>query len=135
MTTATSAPHPDERTPLLRLTDIAKSFGPVTVLRGINLDVHAGEVLVLLGENGAGKSTLIKMVAGIYQPDAGTIELDGRPVHFKTIHQAEAAGISTIHQELNNVPQLSVAENILLGRLPTAGGLVRRNLVRARARQ
>jgi ribose transport system ATP-binding protein len=106
----------------------------VSVLRDISLDIRPGEVLTLLGENGAGKSTIIKIVAGIHQPDGGTIEMNGQPVHFRGIHQAEAAGVSTIHQELNNVPQLSVAENILLGRLPTRRGLVRKGLIESRAR-
>lgn len=120
--------------PVCSLQHVSKSFGPVTVLRDISLDVHAGEVLVLLGENGAGKSTIIKMIAGIYQPDGGQILIDGEPVTLNNVHQAEAAGISTIHQELNNVPQLSVAENILMGRLPTRGGLVDRTAMRAQAR-
>jgi ribose transport system ATP-binding protein len=114
---------------------VGKSFGQVNVLRNVDLDLHAGEVLVLLGENGAGKSTLIKMIAGIHEPSAGTIRLDGEPVRLRNVHDAEARGIITIHQELNVVPQLSVAENVLLGHLPNNHGFLESRRMRHIAEQ
>jgi len=91
-------------------------------------------VRVLLGENGAGKTTLIKMMSGIYHPDSGSVVIDDTPVELPTVKAAEARGIATIHQELNLVPQMSVAENIMLGRTPSRGGLVNWGLMRAQAR-
>ncbi|MDR2930491.1 MAG: sugar ABC transporter ATP-binding protein [Propionibacteriaceae bacterium] len=135
MATWAGREDPSAPTELLRLTGVSKSFGPVSVLRGIDLTVHRGEVMVLLGENGAGKSTLIKLIAGIHRLDSGSIQFDGVPVQFHSVAQGEAAGIATIHQELNNVPQLSVAENILLGRLPSRAGFVTPGAIRRRARQ
>lgn len=112
--------------PLLTLDSVSKSFGPVTVIDGVTVHVYPGQVEVLLGENGAGKSTLIKMMSGIYQPDAGRILVDGTEVTLPNVKAAEALGIATIHQELNLVPQLSVAENIVLGRTPQKWGIVDR---------
>src|SRR2546423_6064394 len=107
--------------PLLTVRDLAKSFPGVQALRGVSLEVHAGEVLGLIGENGAGKSTLIKITGGIYPPDAGELLVDGRPVRFRDAHDSIAAGIAIIHQELNLADNLSLAENIFLGRQPTLG--------------
>ena len=121
--------------PVLSLRGIGKSFGPVSVLRGVDIDLYPGEVLVLLGENGAGKSTLIKMIAGIYTPDEGEIILDGKPVKLPNVREAEAHGIATIHQELNVVDSLSVAENVLMGRLPSHAGFVDKKALRATARE
>lgn len=98
------------------------------------MDVIPGRVRVLLGENGAGKTTLIKMMSGIYHPDSGSVVIDDTPVELPTVKAAEARGIATIHQELNLVPQMSVAENIMLGRTPSRGGLVNWGLMRAQAR-
>lgn len=125
---------PDPRTPLLTLESVSKSFGPVNVIDDVTVHVHAGEVEVLLGENGAGKSTLIKMMAGIYQPDSGRILVDGEPVRLPDVKAAEARGIATIHQELNLVPQLTVAENITLGRTPQRFGVVDKARMNAVAR-
>ncbi len=111
---------------ILTLKGVSKRFSGVTVVDNVTVDVNPGEVHVLLGENGAGKSTLIKMMAGIYTPDDGEIIVDGQPTKLPTPKAAEALGIATIHQELNLVGTLSVAENIMLGRLPTKGGLVDR---------
>lgn len=110
-------PPPDEA-PILRLDRIAKSFPGVKALKGVSFDVRAGEVHALLGENGAGKSTLIKIISGVYQPDEGTIALDGRDVRFDMPQEAQADGIATIYQELLLFPELSVAENIFMGHEP-----------------
>ena len=104
--------------PLFELTDLAKSFPGVRALDGVSFDLRAGEVHALLGENGAGKSTLVKIICGIYRPDAGTIRLDGKPIEVTGPTEAQALGISPVHQELHLEPFLSVAENIFLGRQP-----------------
>lgn len=102
-------------TPLLRLRAVAKSYGAVEALRGVDLDVRTGDVLALCGDNGAGKSTLIKILSGAHTPDAGTIEIDGRPVRLASPQDALARGIATIYQDLAVAPRLSVAENVFLG--------------------
>lgn len=112
--------------PLMRLKSVSKSFGPVHVIEDVSVDVHPGKVTVLLGENGAGKSTLIKMMSGIYQPDSGEIQVDGSVVHLPDVKASEKLGIATIHQELNLVPTMTVAQNISLGREPRKLGLVDR---------
>jgi ABC-type sugar transport system ATPase subunit len=101
---------------LLDLSGIQKRFGGVTALRDANLSVEAGEVHLLLGENGAGKSTLMKIVAGIEQPDAGSMRWQGREVSLRAPAEAAAIGIAMVHQESLLAPHLSVAENIFLGR-------------------
>ncbi|WP_124054049.1 sugar ABC transporter ATP-binding protein [Arcanobacterium ihumii] len=108
---------------VLVLDHVTKRFGPVTVIDDVTVPVRPGKVQVLLGENGAGKSTLIKMMSGIYQPDGGRIIIDGKEVTLPNTKAAEAYGIATIHQELNLAPNLSVAENIMLGRTPSKMGL------------
>ncbi len=97
---------------------IVKHFPGVLALKGVDLDVRPAEVHVLLGENGAGKSTLIKVLSGVYPPDAGEVLFEGRPVHIRSPHDAQKLGVSTIYQEFNLVPEMSVAENIFLGREP-----------------
>ncbi|WIB67302.1 sugar ABC transporter ATP-binding protein [Curtobacterium sp. MCBD17_035] len=119
--------------PLMTLDRVSKSFGPVQVITDVTLEVHAGKVQVLLGENGAGKSTLIKMMSGIHQPDGGRILVDGREVAIPSVTAAEELGIATIHQELNLVGSLSVAENVMMGRIPTRFGLVDRKALRRQA--
>lgn len=119
---------------VLTLREVTKRFAGVTVVDRVSVDINPGEVHVLLGENGAGKSTLIKMMAGIYTPDEGDIIIDGEVTRLPTPKAAEALGIATIHQELNLVGSLSVAENIMLGRLPNRAGLVNRAQMRSRAR-
>src|SRR5688572_24146364 len=110
--------------PLLEVRNLTKSFPGVRALRDVSLEVRAGEVLAVVGENGAGKSTLMKILAGIYRPDAGEVLLDGRPQKFASVADALAAGVSLIHQELNLAENLSVAANLFLGRETTwAGGL------------
>ncbi len=110
--------------PLLRMQDISKAFPGVVALSEASLTVGRGEVHALVGQNGAGKSTLMKILAGAYRRDSGTILLDGQPVEFRTPHQAQASGVSTIHQEINLVPYRSVAENIFMGREPRRFGFV-----------
>jgi len=111
-----SAQPPDDA--LLEATDIAKSFPGVRALDGVHLTVRRGRLNALLGENGAGKSTLMKILAGVFPPDAGTVRLAGKPVRFQNTREAQAAGIAIIFQELNLVPELSIAENIFIGREP-----------------
>jgi ribose transport system ATP-binding protein len=101
--------------PLVRLRGIGKSFGPATVLMAVDLDFTAGEVHALVGENGAGKSTIGKIVGGYYAADSGTVEIDGEAVLRWTPRAALGKGIAMIHQELQLVPQLSVAQNVFLG--------------------
>lgn len=108
----------------LRMRGIAKAFPGVQALAGVDLDVRAGEVHVLLGENGAGKSTLMKILSGAQLRDAGTIEIDGRAVALSTPREARDARIAIIYQELALVPEMTVAENIHLGRAPTRFGLL-----------
>ncbi len=107
--------------PRLRLSGITKSFGGVRALRGVSLDLRPGEIVALCGENGAGKSTLAKALAGEIAPDSGTIAIDGRTVALTDPATARRLGIAVIYQELNYVPTLSVAENVLLGKLPRRG--------------
>ena len=103
---------------LLRMTGISKSFPGVQALDDVHLDVEAGTVHALMGENGAGKSTLMKVLAGIYRADSGTIELDGAEVQIPDSSTALKLGIAMIHQELSAVPEMLVAENVYLGREP-----------------
>ena len=104
---------------------IVKTFPGVRALDGVDLDVSPGEVHCLLGQNGAGKSTLIKVLAGAHRPDSGEITWAGEPVTFASPQAADAAGIATIHQELDLVPGLSVAENVVLGHEPAHFGFTR----------
>lgn len=101
---------------VLELTGICKSFPGVKALDGVNLKIEKGKVHALMGENGAGKSTLMKIIDGIYQPDAGTIRMYGQEIKIHGPRDAIAKGISMIHQELNPVPHMTIAENIFLGR-------------------
>lgn len=112
--------------PLLEMRGITKRFPGVTALDAVDFELEKGEVHVLLGENGAGKSTLIKMLSGAYQPDEGEILLDGEKMEINSAMDAQKLGISTIYQEFNLVPQLTVAENIFLGRQPRRLGFVDR---------
>ena len=107
-------PSADE--PVLRLRGISKHFGAVSALVGIDLDVHAGEVMALVGDNGAGKSTLVKILAGVYQPSAGTITCRGQQVTLKSPAAALDLGIATVFQDLALCENLDVVANIFLGR-------------------
>ncbi|GAA1319908.1 sugar ABC transporter ATP-binding protein [Pseudonocardia xinjiangensis] len=119
-------------TALVDMEGVTKSFGGVPALRGVDFDLRAGEVHALMGENGAGKSTLMKVLAGVHAPDAGTIRIDGEPVTVSSPIEAAALGIVIIHQELNTVPDMTVAENLALGAEPRTrwGGLDRRRVLR-----
>jgi rhamnose transport system ATP-binding protein len=108
--------------PLLAVAGIEKSFPGVRALSGVSFEVAPGEVHALLGENGAGKSTLIKIMSGVYQPDAGTIHVDGRPLRLDSPDDARRAGIATIYQELLLFRDLTVAENVFMGHAPRRRG-------------
>ncbi|HLO41763.1 MAG TPA: sugar ABC transporter ATP-binding protein [Phycisphaerales bacterium] len=114
--TASLHQTPASSAPLLAARGIEKSFGPVRALRGVDFQLAPGQIHVLMGENGAGKSTLIKALSGVHPPDAGTLELQGRAIAPTSPREAEAQGISTVFQEVNLIPHMSVAENITLGR-------------------
>src|SRR4051794_13258113 len=113
-------------TPLLHMAAIDKSYPGVHALRGVDLTLHAGQVLAVLGENGAGKSTLIKILAGAVAPDQGRIEMNGRAAAIRNPHDAQEAGIAVIYQEFNLVPTLPVVDNLFLGQEQTRLGLLRR---------
>ncbi|MFE8966113.1 sugar ABC transporter ATP-binding protein [Streptomyces albogriseolus] len=125
-----SSRSPDE---LLRIEGIRKTFPGVVALDGVDFDLRRGEVHVLLGENGAGKSTLIKMLSGAYTPDAGRITVGGEEVRISGAQDSEKLGIATIYQEFTLVPDLTVAENIFLGRQPRRFGMIDRKRMDADA--
>lgn len=109
---------------ILTMKGITKEFPGVLALQGVDFDLRRGEVHALMGENGAGKSTLIKVLTGVEQPDSGTIELDGKPIQARSPLHSQQLGISTVYQEVNLCTNLSVAENILLGREPRRFGSI-----------
>lgn len=109
---------------ILKMTGIDKRFSGVHALKGVDFDLYAGEVHALMGENGAGKSTLMKVLCGIHAYDSGSIEYFGKKVKFASIAESQAAGISIIHQELNMMNHLTVAQNIYIGREPMKGGFI-----------
>ncbi len=115
----TDEQSPDQ--PLLEIEGISKSFGSVISLKDISTTVRAGQVTCVLGDNGAGKSTFIKILSGVYQPDAGELRVDGEPAHFATPRQALDAGFATVYQDLAMVPLMSVWRNFFLGSEPTKG--------------
>jgi ribose transport system ATP-binding protein len=119
----------------LILQNVRKSFGATAALRGVSLGVGEGEVHALIGENGAGKSTLMKILSGAHEADAGRIALDGAPFAPRNPHEARRAGVAMIYQELNLAPDLSVAENIVLGAEPSRLGWLRRGAMRDTARR
>jgi ABC-type sugar transport system ATPase subunit len=121
--------------PLLEMTGISKSFPGVRALDDVALSLRAGEIIGLLGENGAGKSTLMKVLAGVYRPDAGEIRYQGKRASFAGIQESQAAGVTLIFQELNHCPNLSVLDNLFLGREIRRGRspLLDRRAMRAKA--
>ena len=108
--------------PILQMTGICKRFPGVVALDKVGLEVGSGEIVALAGENGAGKSTLMKILGGVYQPDAGEVAIAGRPVAIQSVSDAIGLGIGFIHQELNVFDNLNIAENVFLGREPLWGG-------------
>src|SRR5687767_5625071 len=123
--------------PVLTLRGIRKAFPGVVALDGVDLELRAGEVHVLLGENGAGKSTLMKIISGAIQRDSGDIAINGAPVELSGPRQAQALGIGIIYQEFNLIPHLTAGENILLGREPrlAPGVIHQRRLMRIAQKQ
>ena len=111
-------PAAEAARPIVALRDVTMSFQSVTALRNITLEAHVGKVLALLGDNGAGKSTLIKVLSGVYRPTSGSVEVDGRPVTLRSAHDARAAGISTVFQDLAVCDLMSIARNMVLGNEP-----------------
>src|SRR5690606_4104137 len=130
-----SAPGEDGRPALLEAVSLSKSFGPVQVLKNIDLRIFGGEVHAIIGENGAGKSTLMKLLAGNERPTGGEIRIDGKPVSFSGPVEAEAQGIVLVHQEILLAPDLTVAQNIYLGRELNRGVVVDDKSMREGARK
>src|SRR6516162_5449197 len=125
--------------PAISAEDVTKRFGATVALDGVDFDVAYGEINAVVGENGAGKSTLIRILGGVHRPDRGVVRLDGEECHFASPHDAIAAGIVTIPQDLRLVPALSIAENVALGDLPVRRfgplAMVDRARMRAEARE
>ena len=126
---------PASTEPLLSLRGVQKSFGAVHVLRGVDLEVHPGQVTALVGDNGAGKSTLIKGIAGIHAFDEGEYEFEGRPVQVHGPKDANALGIEIVYQDLALCDNLDVVDNMFLGREIKRAGLVDDNTMEQRARE
>lgn len=124
-----------EPRPVLEMTGIVKEFAGTRALSDVDFRLFPGEIHALLGENGAGKSTLIKVLTGVHPLDGGSVVLDGRPVRITSPLQAQQAGISTVYQEVNLCQNLSVAENIMIGREPTGAGRIRWKELRRQAAQ
>lgn len=108
---------------VITLSQVTKSYGPVEALRGVSLELQPGEVLGLMGDNGAGKSTLVKILSGNFSPSSGEMLVDGKPVYFSHPREARQQGIETVYQDLALCPNLTAAENILLGREPLQYGM------------
>lgn len=125
---------PDPAPPLLEVRGISKSFGAVRALQEVDFTLRAGEIHALLGENGAGKSTLIKVITGVFPRDAGIVRISGEEVAPRSAKAALGAGIATVYQEVNLLPNLSVAQNLFLDRQPMRFGIVREGEMRGRAR-
>ncbi|WP_031476200.1 sugar ABC transporter ATP-binding protein [Streptomyces bicolor] len=122
-----------EPRPVLEMTGIVKEFPGVRALSGVDFRLFPGEIHALMGENGAGKSTLIKVLTGVHPLDGGTVTLDGKAVRIGSPLEAQHAGVSTVYQEVNLCPNLSVAENIFIGREPTRAGRIQWKQVRTQA--
>ncbi|TIC79761.1 sugar ABC transporter ATP-binding protein [Nocardioides sp. GY 10113] len=135
MDVQTSAAAVDRGRPVIEMRDISITFGAVQALSEVSVRIHPGEVHALMGENGAGKSTLIKALTGVYSIDAGQVLVDGEEREFHSPAAAQAAGISTVYQEVNLVPNLSVAENMLLGREPRRFGAINVRAMNRQARE
>ncbi len=127
MVTSSSTP------PLVQLSHVSKSFGPVQVLKDVSLELYPGEVLCLAGENGAGKSTLIKILTGAIPRDGGEYRIDGQEMGSPSPAQARERGVGVVYQELSLLREVSVEENLLMGHLPARGGIINRSELRVRA--
>src|SRR5271157_5153912 len=119
--------------PLLSMRGIYKSYPGVQALRGVDLTLHRGEVLALLGENGAGKSTLMRILGGAFPADQGSIAIDGSNIRFHSPEDSRRAGIAIIYQEFNLIPGLNAVDNIFLGKEMTHAGFIRHKQQRRRA--
>ncbi|MEY8769498.1 galactofuranose ABC transporter, ATP-binding protein YtfR [Erwinia sp. ACCC 02193] len=120
--------------PLLSISGLSKSFPGVKALAGVSFDLQGGEIMALLGENGAGKSTLIKVLTGVYRRDAGTVTLAGQAIDPRSTAEAQQAGIGTVYQEVNLLPNMSVADNLFIGREPRRLGMIDRRRMNKEAR-
>src|SRR5581483_1979320 len=125
ITTENANRNTANRVPKLEMLGISKRFPGVVALDNVDLQLHQGEIIGLIGENGAGKSTLMKILGGIHQPDSGSIGLSGKPVSIHSVRESIDSGIGIIHQELNVLDNIDVAGNVFLGREPTFGGPLR----------
>ncbi|MFZ0975691.1 MAG: ATP-binding cassette domain-containing protein, partial [Solirubrobacteraceae bacterium] len=121
-TESAPAPSSSNGAPLLELRGVTKRFGPVQALTRINFEVPPGKVTALAGDNGAGKSVTIKTIAGLWPPDEGELVWEGKPVHFHGPREAEAAGITTIYQDLALADNLDIVQNMFLGHEPRERG-------------
>src|SRR5438128_2391222 len=124
---------PDPAPALLEVRGVSKNFDTLRALQDVDFTLRAGEIHALLGENGAGKSTLIKVITGVFARDGGVVRLDGIDIAPRSAKGALDAGIATVYQEVNLLPNLSVAQNLFLGRQPTRFGVVREGEMRRRA--
>ncbi|WP_405864173.1 ATP-binding cassette domain-containing protein [Streptomyces sp. NBC_00005] len=120
---------------VLRVRGVTKTFGGAAALKGVDLDLYPGEIHALMGMNGAGKSTLVQILSGVHQPDGGTVEIGGHTQHGLTVRKARRLGIATVPQRRELAMGLTVAENVMLGDLPTRGRTVRWKAVRDEARE
>ncbi|MFN8464976.1 MAG: ATP-binding cassette domain-containing protein [Caldilineaceae bacterium] len=127
---AAPAPHGS-----LEIRNVSKAFPNVQALTDVSLDIRPGEILAFMGENGAGKSTLLKIINGDYQPDTGTLTLDGKPLAFSNPRAAHKAGIRVIYQEPEIIPGVTVAENIWIGELPKRMGFLDRGRLNEQVRR
>ena len=124
-----SEPETVTKAGTLEIRNVSKAFPNVQALSDVSLDIRPGEILAFMGENGAGKSTLLKIINGDYQPDSGTLTMDGQKLTFSNPHAAHKSGIRVIYQEPEIIPGVDVAENIYVGELPKRAGLIQRRLL------
>jgi ribose transport system ATP-binding protein len=110
--------------PILKITNLSKSFGPVHALRGVDFELQRGEIHAIAGENGAGKSTLMKVIDGILRPDTGEILFDGKPIRIASPAEAQRLGIGFVHQEIALCPEITVAENMFMAATNTSSTLL-----------